>query len=65
MRIPIYRWRHTSWKQHLLGWLQGFAELLDGCVTLCSLGFLGSGFEMAVARYRAGQYFKEMKARKK
>ena len=49
----IQRWRHPTLTAHLLGILQGFAELADGLVTLGSLGFLCSSFELQVARHRA------------
>lgn len=51
--MKIYRWKHPTIKAHLWGIIQGFAELADACVTLGSLGFFGSGFEMEVARRRA------------
>jgi len=35
----IYRWRHPTRASHLLGIAQGFAELADGLITLCTLGF--------------------------
>ena len=52
----IYKWKHPHWKCHVIGFVQGFAELADGLVTVCSLGFYASGFEMAVASYRAKQF---------
>jgi hypothetical protein len=52
----IYRWKHPTLKCHAIGFIQGFAELADGLVTVCSLGFYGSGFEMLIARYRAKQF---------
>ena len=58
----IYRWKHPTWKCHVIGFMQGFAELADGLVTLCSLGFYGSGFEMAVASYRAKQFYQRQRA---
>lgn len=57
----IYRWKHPSVSAHLLGILQGFGEIADGLVTLCSLGSFASGFEMRVARLRAGQHIKKLK----
>lgn len=48
-----YRWKHPSKTAHLLGWLQGFAELADGLVTLLTFATYSSGFEMAVAVKRA------------
>jgi hypothetical protein len=53
----IYRWKHPNLRSHFLGFIQGFAELADSLVTLCSFGFYASGFEMKVASYRAKQYF--------
>lgn len=52
----IHRWHHPHWKLRLLGLLQGFAELADGCVTVLSLATYSSGFEHTVARYRAKTY---------
>ena len=59
----ISRWKHPTIEAHLLGIVQGFGEIADGVVTICSLGFLMSGFEMAVARFRSKRYF-EAQARK-
>lgn len=56
----IYRRKHPTIKCHILGILQGFAEIADGLVTICSLGFYGSGFETKVAFYRSKSYFQEM-----
>ncbi len=49
----IRRWKHSSVKQHLWGILQGFAEIADGVVTVSTLAFYSSGFEMRVAYKRA------------
>lgn len=57
----IYRWKHPSTKTHLWGILQGFAELLDGCVTICSLGFFASRFEITIASKRVNSHLKELK----
>jgi hypothetical protein len=57
----IYRWKHQNWVMHVLGFVQGFGELADSIVTICSLGFYGSSFEMRCARYRAKLYFDLMK----
>jgi len=51
--MTISRWKHPTLKSHLLGVVQGFADLTDGIVTVCSLGFLCSDFEMRVACFRA------------
>jgi hypothetical protein len=61
----IYRWRHPTRASHLLGIAQGFAELADGLITLCTLGFFASCFEMRVASYRSKQYFSTAKKGKK
>lgn len=60
----IYRWKHPSIKQHLWGILQGFAEIMDGVVTLSTLGFFASGFERKVAWKRAGEHIKELKKKR-
>lgn len=49
----ISKWKHPSYIMHFLGWLQGFCELADGLVTILSLGFCYSSFEMNMARFRA------------
>lgn len=61
----IGRWHHPHWKLHMLGVLQGLAELADGCVTLLTLATCTSGFEHGVARYRAKTYFQIKKGAKK
>lgn len=60
-RIRILRWQHPSVETHLLGVLQGFAELADGLVTVLSLGFLMSNFEMSVAFYRGKYHLNRIK----
>lgn len=62
--MQIHRWKHTNHRQHLLGFLQGFAEILDGCVTIFSLGFYMSSFEMDIARYRALAHIQDIKKAK-
>lgn len=57
----IYRFKHRSAEEHAWGLLQGVAEIADGIVTLSSLGFYASGFEMAVAWKRAGCHIKALK----
>lgn len=59
--MNIYRWKHANYKQHLLGLVQGFAELLDGIITIISLGFFASNFEMTIAKYRALYFIKGLK----
>ena len=54
-------WKHPTKLCHLLGIVQGFAEILDGLITICSLGFLASGFELKVAGYRSKSYFEQLK----
>lgn len=62
--MRIGRWRHPSLTLHLLGLVQGIAEIADGCVTLCSLGFFVSDFEISVSRYRAGAYGRHFKRKR-
>ena len=59
------RWKHPDAKSHLMGILQGFAEILDGVVTVGSLGFYASGFEMQVARMRTEGFFKRTKLKER
>jgi hypothetical protein len=49
----ISRWKHPTLKSHLLGIVQGFSTLADGIVTVCSLGFFYSDFEMRLACFIA------------
>jgi hypothetical protein len=58
------RWLHPDKIAHLMGVVQGFAEILDGIVTVSTLGFYASGFEMWVARERTKGFFKRSKAKK-
>lgn len=55
----IRRWKHTNKTQHFLGFCQGFAEIADVIVTLLSLGFYISSFELSVSRFRAKQSMKK------
>jgi len=55
--MRIQRWKHPHWQLHVLGWLQGFAQLADAAVTLGSLGFLCSSFELDMACNRAKYSF--------
>lgn len=59
--MRIQRWKHPTVKCHALGILQGFAEIADGLITICSLGFYASNFEMSVASYRTKSYLNDMK----
>lgn len=51
--MSIKRWEHPNVKMQLLGILIGFAEILDGLVTVLSLGFFASNFEMTLVKVRA------------
>jgi len=53
----IKRWTHGHWHLHVLAILQMFAKLLDALVTLASIGFLMSGFELRISRFRAKHSF--------
>ncbi len=57
--MSIKRWEHPNVKMQLFGILIGFAEILDGLVTVLSLGFLASNFQMTVAKARALSCIKE------
>lgn len=57
----IQRWKHPTIKCHALGILQGFAEITDGLITICSLGFYASNFEMSIAAYRTKTHLNDMK----
>jgi len=53
IRLRIGRWKHPYWQVHMLGILQGFAEIVDGLVTILSLATLSSNFELEVAAFRS------------
>ena len=42
----------VSITDHFLCWVQGFAGLLDSLISICSLGFLCSGFELRFCAWR-------------
>ena len=60
--MKIIRWKHQTFYLHFLGWLQGFAEIVDGIVTVVSLGFLTSSFEITLSGYRAKVYFQHVES---
>lgn len=62
--LRIVRWGHSNFEQHLLGILQGFGELLDGVVTVVSLGFFCSNFEGVVSWFRAKRYIAFLKKKR-
>lgn len=62
--MKIERWKHHTKKLHFLAFIQGFGELADGCVTILSLGFYMSNFEMSVARYRTKVHIEDLKRAK-
>lgn len=51
--MRVDRWHHPTLRCHFWAIVQGFAELADGLVTVLSLGFLMSNFEMQIAFYRS------------
>lgn len=57
----IHRWKHPTVESHLLGILQGIAEITDGLVTICSLAFMCSNFELTVSRLRAKRLLNHLK----
>lgn len=59
--LHIYRWKHSTIESHLLGVLQGIAEITDGLVTVCSLGFLCSNFDLTVSAFRAKRLCNHLK----
>jgi hypothetical protein len=59
MRISYIK--HNSFISHFEGWLQGFAELADGVVTILSLGFLVSDFELRISFWRSRRGIERMK----
>ena len=61
----IRRWHHPSHGAHILGIIQGLAEIADGIVTLLSLGFFLSSFELTVSRNRAKYLIKSYKEKNK
>jgi hypothetical protein len=59
--IRIIRWKHQNMKMHIMGWVQGFMELLDGIVTVISFGTLASNFERNWSSYRAKSHINQIK----
>ena len=57
----IQRWKHPTMESHLLGILQGIAEITDGLITVCSLGFMCSNFELTVSVFRAKRLLNHLK----
>ena len=57
----IQRWKHPTIESHLLGMLQGIAEITDGLVTVCSLAFMSSNFELTVSALRAKRLINHLK----
>lgn len=59
--MRVHRWQHPTAKAHLAGWLQGFGELADGIVTVFSLGFYASNFEVTVSGWRVRVMLEDIK----
>ena len=57
----IQHWKHPTVESRLLGILQGIAEITDGLVTVCSLAFMSSNFELTVSALRAKRLIARMK----
>jgi len=55
----LQRSRHACIEQHLLVWLQGFAGVVDGLVTVFTLGFFVSQFELTLCCWRTKLYFNQ------
>ena len=45
--------KHCCLRVHLLGIMQGLAQVIDGIVIVLSLGFLSSGFATYIAKVKA------------
>ena len=60
----VERWDHPDKLAHLWGVVQGVAEIVDGLVTLLSLGFFVSNFDMQVAFYRSFSHHLRQKKKK-
>lgn len=65
MKLRISYKAFRSLDEHFLYWLQGFAEIADGLVTLLSLGFFMSNFELNISYWRAMREFKKQKLAKR
>ena len=63
--MKVYRWEHPNVEEHILCWLQGFAELADGLVTLLSFGFLLSDFELRYCAWRTLRKIRKYKSKEK
>lgn len=57
----FYKSSNQSVKQRWYAVLQGLAGAFDGLVSIVSLGYIGSNFEMYFAAKKAFSYFKELK----
>jgi hypothetical protein len=55
---PFVKVSIASWFE---SWLQGFGEIADGIVTLCSFGLLISRFEFAICKWRTMRMFARAK----
>jgi hypothetical protein len=58
----LNRWHHPDLEAQFFGWLQGFAELLDALITLCSFGFVCSSFELRYCAWRTLRQIKQQRA---
>ena len=47
------QFKHCCLRVHLLGIVQGLAQVIDGIVIVLSLGFLSSGFTTYMAKVKA------------
>ena len=59
--IRMIRWKHPSIESHFLGWLAGFADLIDGLVVIFTLGTYTTNFGFEVACYRTRRQFLKRK----
>lgn len=48
----IYRWKHAEWQAQVFGIIHGFAEIVDGIVTVSTLGFYCSSLASSIAYWR-------------
>jgi hypothetical protein len=59
--MKVYLWKHPDAASRLLAVAQGCACVLDGLIIVLSAGFCGSGYAIAVSRYRAGRHIRSLK----
>lgn len=61
VKFSIKYYKQKNITQHFLLWVQAFGGILDALVSIISLGFLHSNFEIEICFWRTGLEFKRQK----